>query len=159
MKNCIGSFSSNADENIDKTLKKIGQHISSNFDRRKVSPLIYIKFWRQACLPTLLYGTELFTLTPSLPTKLERCEVNSGFSKIFSVPEFAPRLLLLRLSGLNSVESGISIRKLLFLGRLLTRENMAPVVRNLFQIRSQSFFDPDIVSLGVLLSICEALHK
>ena len=27
---------------------------------------------------------------------------------------------------------------------------MAPVVRNLFQIRSQSFFDPNIVSLGVL---------
>ena len=36
---------------------------------------------------------------------------------------------------------------------------MAPVVRNLFQIRSQSFFDPNIVSLGVLPSICEALHK
>ena len=36
---------------------------------------------------------------------------------------------------------------------------MAPVVRNLFQIRSQSFFDPNMVSLGVLPSICEALHK
>ena len=36
---------------------------------------------------------------------------------------------------------------------------MAPVVRNLFQIRSQSYFDANIVSLGVLPSICEALHK
>ena len=36
---------------------------------------------------------------------------------------------------------------------------MAPVVRNLFQIRSQSFSDPNIVSLGVLPSIYEALHK
>ena len=36
---------------------------------------------------------------------------------------------------------------------------MAPVVRNLFQIRSQSFVDPNIVSLGDLPSICEALHK
>ena len=36
---------------------------------------------------------------------------------------------------------------------------MAPVVRNLLQIRSQSYFDADIVSLGVLPSICEALHK
>ena len=35
---------------------------------------------------------------------------------------------------------------------------MAPVVRNLFQIRSQSFFDPNIVSLGVLSSIFEALY-
>ena len=147
MKNYIGSFSSNAGENIDKTHKKSRIIFSSNFDRRKVSPLIYIKFWRQACLPTLLYGTELFTLTPSLLTKLELCQ--QWFLKnIFYVPKFAPRLLLLRLSGLNSVESEISIRKLLFLSRLLTRENMAPVVRNLFQIRSQSFFDLDIVSLG-----------
>ena len=36
---------------------------------------------------------------------------------------------------------------------------MAPVVRNLFHIRSQSFFDPNILSLGVLPSICEARHK
>ena len=36
---------------------------------------------------------------------------------------------------------------------------MAAVVRNLFQIRSQSYFDANIVSLGVLPSICEALHK
>ena len=74
VRNYIGSFSSNADENIDKTRKKSGIIFSSNFDRRKVSPLIYIKFWRQACLPTLLYGAELFTLTPSLLTKLERCQ-------------------------------------------------------------------------------------
>ena len=36
---------------------------------------------------------------------------------------------------------------------------MAPVVRNLLQIRSQSYFDANIVSLEVLPSICEALHK
>ena len=34
-----------------------------------------------------------------------------------------------------------------------------PVVRNLFHIRSQSFFDPNIVSSGALPSICEALNK
>ena len=50
VKNYIGSFSSNADEDIDKTRKKSGIIFSSNFDRRKVSPLIYIKVWRQACL-------------------------------------------------------------------------------------------------------------
>ena len=38
---------------------------------------------------------------------------------------------------------------------------MAPVVhvRNLLQIRPQSYFDANIVSLGVLQSIYEALHK
>ena len=138
VKNCTGSFSSNVDEDIDKTRKKAGIIFSSNFDRRKVNPLIYIKFWRQACLPTLLYCTELFTLTPSLLTKSERCQ--QWFLKNISyVPKFAPRLLLIRFSGLNSVESETSIRKLLFLGRLLTRENMASVVRNLFQIGLRAF--------------------
>ena len=149
VKNYIGSF---ADENIDKIRKKAGIII------RKVNRLFYIKFWRQACLPALIYGTELFTLMPSLLTKLERCQ--QWFLKnIFYVPKFASQLFLLRLSGLNSVKSEISTRKLLFSGRLLAKVNMAPVVRNLFQIRFQSFFDPNIVSLGVLPSICENLHK
>ena len=71
LKNYIGSFSSNANDNIDKTRKKAGMIFSSNFDCRKVNPFIYIKFWSQACLPSLLYGSELFTLTSSLLAKLE----------------------------------------------------------------------------------------
>ena len=51
LKNYVGSFSSNIDVNIDKTRKKVGMLFSSSFDRRKVNPLIYVKFWRQACLP------------------------------------------------------------------------------------------------------------
>ena len=70
-----------------------------------------------------------------------------------------PCQLLLKLSGLWSIDSEIGLRKLLFLGRLLTGDKMAPVVHNLFQIRSQSYFDANIVSLGVLPSTCEALHK
>ena len=73
VKNYIGSFSNNANDNIDKTRKKTVMLFSSNFYRRKVNPLIYIKFWRQACLPTLLYGTELFTLF-TLLVKVERCQ-------------------------------------------------------------------------------------
>ena len=121
---------------------------SSNFDRRKISPLIYIKLWREACLPALLYGTKLFTLTPTLLVKLERCQ--QWFLKnVFYVPKFASRQLLLKLSGLRSIESEIALRKLLFLGRLLTEDKMAPVVRNLFEI----------VSLGILPTICEVLQK
>ena len=74
VKNYIGTFRTNADDNIDKTRKKAGMLFSSNFNGRKVNPLIYIKFWRQAYLPTLLYGTELFTLTPTLLAKVERCQ-------------------------------------------------------------------------------------
>ena len=130
----------------------------SNFDLRKVNLLIYIKFWSQACLPTLLYGTELFTLTPTLSAKVERCQ--QWFLKnVFYVPKFAPCQLLLKLSGLWSIDSEIGFRKLLFLDRLLTGNKMAPVARNLFQIRFQRYLDANIVSLGALPSICEALHK
>ena len=39
---------------------KVGVLFSSSFDRRKVNRLIYVKFWRQACLSTVLYGAEVF---------------------------------------------------------------------------------------------------
>ena len=102
LKNYIGSLPSNVEDNIDKTQKKAGMIFSSNFDRRKVNPSIYIKFWNQACLPSLLHGSELFTLTSSLLAKLERCQ--QWFLKnIFYVPNFPPIRLILKLSGLNSI--------------------------------------------------------
>ena len=110
-------------DNIDKTRKKAVCLFPSNFDRRKVNPLIYIKFWRQACLPTLLYGTEPFTLTPTLLAKVERCQ-QSFLKNVFYVPKFAPCELLLKLSGLWSIDSEIGFRKLVFLGRLLTGDKI-----------------------------------
>ena len=71
LKNYIGSFSSNIEENIEKTRKKAGMIFSSDFDRCKTNPLVYIKVWRQACLPCLLFGTELFSLNASQLGKLE----------------------------------------------------------------------------------------
>ena len=50
------------------------------------------------------------------------------------------------------------MRKLLFLGRLVTEPKMAPSLRNLLRSR-ESLFDKDVKSLGILLSICEALNK
>ena len=50
LKNYVGSFSSNVEDNIDKTRKKVGLIFASKFDRPKVNPLIYVKFWKQACL-------------------------------------------------------------------------------------------------------------
>ena len=123
---------------------------SSPLDRGKVNPLIYVKFWRKACLPSLLFGTELFTLTPGLLLKLERCQ--SWFLKhIFYVPSVTPGPILLKMSGLNSVASEIAIKKLLFLGRLITEPNMAPTVRNLFQSRAESYLDTNMTSAGVVL--------
>ena len=78
---------------------------------------------------------------------------------IFFVPKFAPNLLILQPAGLNSIESEIDIRKLLFLGRLLTKPKMTFGVKSPFQSRATSYFDPNIKSIGVLPSICDTLCK
>ena len=62
LKNHIGLFFSNVEDNIDKTQKKARMIFSSNLDRHKVNPFIFIKFWSQACLPSLWYDSERFTL-------------------------------------------------------------------------------------------------
>ena len=89
LKNYCGSFTSNISDNIDKTRKKAGMIFSSNADRRKTNPLIYVKFWRQACLPSLLFGAELFAVISSLLLELERCQ--SWFlKKLFLCARFCP---------------------------------------------------------------------
>ena len=57
----MGSFSSNVEDN-DRTSKNVGLTFASNFDRCKVNLLVYVKLWKQACLPSLLFGAELWTL-------------------------------------------------------------------------------------------------
>ena len=155
LKNYVDLFSSNIDDNMDNTRKQLGMIFSSDLDNRKVNPLMYVKFWRQACLSTLLYGAERFTLTPTLLLRTERCQ--SWFLKnSFYV---APGPLPQKLSGRNSVKSEIAIKKALPLGRLIKQPKMSPAVKSLFDSRTKSFLYSDITSLGVLPSTAEALHK
>ena len=44
LKNYCGSFATNISDNIDKTRKKAGMIFSSNVDRHKTNPLIYVRF-------------------------------------------------------------------------------------------------------------------
>ena len=46
----------------------------------------------------------------------------------------------------NSIESEIAIKKMLFLGRLISGAKTAPVVRSLFESGTQSCFDTNIAS-------------
>ena len=113
-----------------KPAKKLARFLLLILNRRKVNPLVYVKVWKQACLPSLLFGAELWTLTHTLLLKPERCQY-WFLKRIFYVPEFAPGRLLLKLSGLNSIESEVATKKLLFLGRLITEPKMIPLIKNL----------------------------
>ena len=115
--------------------------LSFNFNRRKTNPLTFIKFGRQACLPSLLFATELFILNASQLTKLERCE--QWFLKnIFYVPNFAPNSLLFKHSGLNTIESEIDLKKLMFWGPLITEPKWLLVSDFCFQAELIAFLMP-----------------
>ena len=73
-KNCAHSCSTDIDEAIKKARRKGGMILSMGFDRKKVNPLIYIKLWKQACLPSLVFGSELWSLTKTDVACLERCQ-------------------------------------------------------------------------------------
>ena len=93
-------------EYVDERLRKYREgyntrrHVfSANFHRRKTNPFVYIKFWKQVYLPSLLFGVELFSLNKSLLEKLERCQ--HWFLKIlFYVPDFCASSFLLQIVGL-----------------------------------------------------------
>ena len=79
----------NIDESITKTREKAGMLFAATFDRRRTNPMVYLKFWKQSCIPTLLFGSELWTLTPTLLNKLEACQ-RWFLKKLFHLPEHAP---------------------------------------------------------------------
>ena len=143
---------------LKKTRKKVGMIFSANINRRKTNRLIYVKYWKQVCLPSPLFGSEIFSLTPTLLSRLERCQ--RWFLKIiFHVPKFASSIFIERLAAVNSVESETDYRKLLFIGRLLSVPNLPVTVKTLFRTRIESFYDEKISSIGVVSTIFEALCK
>ena len=46
LKNYCGSLDKIIDENITKARKEAGMLFSAEFDRGKMNPMVYIKFWR-----------------------------------------------------------------------------------------------------------------
>ena len=58
------------------------------FDRKKVNPLIYIKLWKQTCLPSLVFGSDLWSLTKTDIACFEHCQ-NWFIRKVFHLPKFS----------------------------------------------------------------------
>ena len=93
-KNYCGLFSKKVDENIAKTKKKAGMLFSANFVRKCVNPMIYLKFCKQACIPTLLFGAEIWSLTSTHLEKLERCQ-RWFIRRLFHLPDYTSNWPLL----------------------------------------------------------------
>ena len=89
---------------------------AADFDRRRMNPMVYIKFWRQACIPALLFGAELWPVTKSGLEKLERCQ-RWFLKKHFHLPDFVDSLLLNVISGLPTAGSLLHQTKAIFSGQ------------------------------------------
>ena len=75
VKNYVGSFQFDIHEAIEKTRKKAGMILNGCTDhKKKTNPAIYVKLWKQVCLPSLLFGSELWIISQSQLTALERCQ-------------------------------------------------------------------------------------
>ena len=158
-KNYCGSFATNIDENITKARKKAGMLFSTRFDRRRTNPLVYLKIWKQACIPCLLFGSEQWNLTPSDIEKLERCQ-RWFIRKVVYFPNHSDGLSLQSISGLTSVELKIDMRKLFFFARIVRNDGMSPVVRDIFRFRAKEYSrKPDCIPTGFMGDIVRLLKK
>ena len=121
-----------------------------------MNPMVYIKFWRQACIPALLFGAELWT--KSGLEKLERCQ-RWFLKKLFHLPDFVDSLLLNIISGLPTVGSLLHQKKLYFLGRILTLPEVPKVVLDILKLRLNMLnVDSDSNSIGFLSEILHSLE-
>ena len=109
------------------------------------------------CLPSLLFRSELWIISQSQLTALERCQ-RWFLQKVFHLPKFTNGPVLMKLSGLRSLEAEIHYRKLLFFARILNSEP-GDLVYRLFLIRAESFFTSSLNSTGLVKNISEILQK
>ena len=105
------------DENIAKTRKKAGMLFSTNFVRKCVNPMIYLKFWEQAFIPTLLFAAEIWFLTSTHLEKLERCQ-RWFIKRLFHLPDYTGNEILAIGSGIPSVATIISQKSYISLTEL-----------------------------------------
>ena len=130
---------------------------SANFDRRRTNPLIYVKFWKKACIPALLVGAELWTVTKTGLDKLERCQ-RWFLKKLFYLPDYIESSILYIISGLPTISTLLHQKRLYFLGRIISLKKIPKVVSDIFRARLQTLNDNNLVApQGFLGEIAQSL--
>ena len=107
-----------------------------------VHPMIYLELWKQARIPTLLFGAEIWSLTSIHSEKLETCQ-RWFFKRLFHLPDYTSNEILAIVSGNPSVVTIINQKKLYFLGRIITLPKIPDVVEAVLKSRLLDFFEGD----------------
>ena len=132
---------------------------SADFDRRRMNPMVYITFWRQPCIPALLFGAELWTVTKSGLEKLERCQ-RWFLKKLFHLPDFVDSLLLNVISGLPTIALCCIRKGYIFSAEILTLPKVPKVMIDILKLRLNMLnVDSDSKSTGFLGAILHPLES
>ena len=83
----------------------------------------------------VVFGSELWNLTPSDIEKLKRCQ-RWFVRKVFCLPIHSDVFSLHIFRGLTSVELQIDVRKCLFFARTVSSDVKSPVVRDILRFRA-----------------------
>ena len=126
---------------------------SARFDRRRTNCLFYVKISKQTCIciTCLLFGSELWNLTPSDTEKLERCQ-RWFVRKVFYLPDHSDVSSLHSVSYRTSVELQIHIRNLVFFSPTVSNDDISPIVIDIFRFKAKKYFrNPDCVATGFMV--------
>ena len=104
--------------------------------------MIYLKFWKQACIPTLLFGAEIWSLTSTHFEKLKRCQ-RWFIKRLFHLPGYTSNEILAIVSDIPSVATIINQKKLYFLARIVALSKIPDVVQAVMKSRLLDFFEGD----------------
>ena len=138
---------------------------SANFDRRRTNPLIYVKFWKKTCIPALLFGAELWTVTKTGLDKLERCQ--RWFLKtLFYLPDYIDSSILYIISGLPTISTLLHQKRLYFLGRIISLKKIPKVVSDIFRARLHTLDNNNVLDqvrtlsqVGISSSMAYAMEE
>ena len=119
---------------------------SNNLSIDVTNPVIYLKLWNSICIPSLLYGCELWSLGVTQLTRLEGLQ-RWFIRRVMLLPKRSYSIPTIRCAELLSVESQIAGRKLLYFARVITRDREG-LVHDIFEKRMHKCINSSISSLG-----------
>ena len=119
--------------------------------------MIYVKFWKKVCIPTLLFGAELWTVTKTGLEKLERCQ-RWFLKKLFCLPGYIESSILYIISGLPTISTLLHQKRLYFLGRIISFKKIPKIVSDIFMARLHTLEYNNLVApQGFLGEIAQSL--
>ena len=112
---------------------------------------------KHSCIPALLFGAELWTVTKTGLDKLEGCQ-RWFLKKLFYLLDHIESSILCIISGLPTISTLLHQKRLYFLGRIISLKKIPKVVSDILRARLQTLDNNNFVApQGFLGEIAQSL--